>query len=84
MKPLPMSDFRATRFMLEASDFAVASGEHPGPTNLIQEDTWRSITSLPDDVSIQTSDQYGSQLEQMWEYWGIWGRVVLAVQALSS
>lgn len=83
MKPLPTSDFRATRFMLEASDFVVASGERARPADLIQEDTWRSITSLPDDVSIQTSDQYGSQLEQMWEYWGIWGRVVLAVQALT-
>lgn len=83
MKPLPMPDFRAARLMLEDSDFAVAPGKYPGPTNLIQEDTWKSITSLPDDVSIRTSGKYGLQLEQMWEYWGIWGRVVLAVQALS-
>ncbi len=84
MKPLPASDFRAKRLMLEGKDFAVASGRYPGPTNLIQEDTWKSIVALPDDVSIRTSDKYGSQLEQMWEYWGIWGRVVLGVQALSS
>lgn len=84
MKPLSTSDFRAKRLMLEDSDFAVASGKYPGPTNLIQEDTWKSIVSLPDDVSIRTLDKFGSQLEQMWEYWGIWGRVVLAVQALSS
>ncbi len=83
MKPLPASDFRAKRLMLEDSDFAVAPGKYLGPTNLIQEDTWKSITSLPDDVSIRTSDKYGSQLEEMWEYWGTWGRVVLAVQALS-
>jgi hypothetical protein len=83
MKPLPTSDFRAKRFMLEDSDFAESPGKYAGPTNLIQEDTWKSLTSLPDDVSIRTSDTYGSQLEQMWEYWGIWGRVVLAVQAFS-
>jgi hypothetical protein len=84
MKPLSASDFRAKRLMLEASDFEIAGGKYPGPTNLIQEDTWKSITSLPDDVSIRTSDKYGPQLEQMWEYWGFWGRVVLAVQALSN
>lgn len=82
MKSLPMSDFRAKRLMLDDTDFAVATGKYPGPTNLIQESTWKSITSLPDDVSIRTSDKYGSQLETMWEYWGIWTRVVLAIQAL--
>jgi hypothetical protein len=30
-----------------------------------------------------TSDQYGPQLEQMWEYWGIRDRAVLAIQELS-
>ncbi len=70
--------------MLEDSDFAIAPGIYPGPTNLIQKATWKSIISLPDDVSIRTSDQYGPQLEQLWEYWGIWGRVVLAVHELSS
>lgn len=84
MKPLPAPDFRAKRLMLEDSDFAVVSGKYQGPTNLIQEDTWNSIVSLPDDVSIRTSDQFGSQVEQMWEYWGMWGRVVGGVQALSS
>lgn len=83
MKPLPASDFRAKRLMLEESDFAMPAGKYPGPTNLIQKAAWNSIVSLPDDVSIRTSDQYGPQLEQMWEYWGIWGRVVLAVQELS-
>jgi len=69
--------------MLEDGDFAIAPGKYPGPTNLIQKATWKSIVSLPDDVSIRTSDRYGPQLEQMWEYWGIWGRAVLAIQELS-
>jgi len=84
MKILPASDFRAKRLILEDSDFVIAPGDYPGPTNLIQKATWKSIVSLPDDVSIRTSDRYGPQLEQLWTYWGIWGRVVLAVQELSS
>lgn len=83
MKPLKTSDFRARRYMLTKADFALASGKYSGPTNLIDKDTWKSIVSLPDDVSIRTSDKYGSQLQQMWEYWGIWNRVVGAIQTLS-
>ena len=70
--------------MLEDSDFAIAPGGYPGPTNLIHEAAWRSIVSLPDDVSIRTSDQYGPQLQQVCEYWSMWGRAVLAIQDLGS
>jgi hypothetical protein len=84
MKPLDASDFRARRFMLEKDDFALAPGEYTGPTNLIDEGTWKSIVVLPDDVSIRTSDKYGSQLHTMWEYWDMWTQVVGGVQALSS
>jgi hypothetical protein len=84
MKPLPSSDFRARRLMLDDDDFAVTSGRYAGPTNLIAASTWKTMVSLPDDVSIRTSDKYGPQLEQMWEYWGVWGRVVLALQDLTK
>lgn len=84
MKPLRKSDFRAKRLMLNDSDFALAPGKYAGPTNLIKKDTWESTVSLPDDVSIQTSDKYGPQLELMWDYWGLWTRVVHGVQALSK
>ncbi|GEM_PF-6258404 len=84
MKPLPDSDFRAKRYLLEKSDFAIASGEYEGPTHLIDKDTWESIVTLPDDVSIRTSDKYGPQLEQIWEFWSMWPRVVGGVQALSK
>jgi hypothetical protein len=82
MKPLSDSDFRARRQMLENDDFATTPGNYAGPTNLIEEATWKSIVALPDDVSIRTSDAYGSQLQTMWEYWGLWNRVVLGVQDL--
>ena len=70
--------------MLEKRDFGLATGKYPGPTNVIDEDTWKSIVGLPDDVSIRTSDEYGPQLREMWGHWGTWGRVVLGVRALSS
>jgi hypothetical protein len=84
MKPLDDADFRARRHMLEKDDFALASGEYSGPANLIDEDTWKSIVVLSDDVSIRTSDRYGSQLQQMWDYWDMWIRVVGGVQVHSS
>jgi hypothetical protein len=68
--------------MLEKGDFALASGDYPGPTNLVGESTWKSIVSLPDDVSIRTSDTYGTQIEQMWDYWSMWNRTVGGVQEL--
>ncbi len=84
MKPLPSSGFRARRYLLGKDDFAFASGEYAGPTDLIDKATWRSIVDLPDDVSIRTSDKYGSQLGQMWEFWRMWPRVVGGVQALTK
>ncbi len=82
MKPLQESDFRARRYLLEKNDFAVAAGEYEGPTNLIDKGTWESTVTLPDDVSIRTSDKYGPQLGQMWKFWGMWPRVVGGVQVL--
>lgn len=70
-KPLPSSGFRARRHLHEKEDFAMASGEYAGPTDLIDEGIWHSIVDSPDDVSIRTTDKYGPQLGQMWEYWGL-------------
>jgi len=84
MKALPSSDFRAMRYMLEDDDFASVSGEYPGPIDLIDKHTWKSIVALPDDVSIRTSDKYGPQLGQMWKFWGMWPRVVGGIQHLTK
>jgi hypothetical protein len=70
--------------MLEKKDFAVAPGKYQGATDLVDKGTWESIVVLSDDVSLRTTDRYGSQSAQMWDYWGVWGRVVLGVQALSK
>jgi hypothetical protein len=84
MKPLPDSDFRARRYLLDKDDFAEAPEEYAGPTDLIDEGTSQSIVTLPDDVGIRTSDKYGSQLGQMWKFWGMWTRVDGGVQALTK
>lgn len=68
--------------MLENTDFALAEGRYSGPVDLIPRATWRSIVGLPDDVSIRTSDRFGTEIEKLWDYWGISTRVVLGVQAL--
>lgn len=48
-------------------------------SSLIDEDTWKSIISLPDDVSLQTRDYYGAVLKKSWSAWGEW---ICLVQAL--
>jgi hypothetical protein len=84
MKPLDDADFRARRYLFEKKDFALAEGEYAGPTNLIDKSTWTSIVALPDDVSIRTSDKYGSQLEKIWDYWGMWVWLVRGIQSLTT
>src|SRR5208283_3299862 len=59
-KPLPSSDFRAIRIVLERDDFAYAPGPELPPSDLVDENTWRGITTLPDDVSIRASNHYGT------------------------
>ncbi len=74
-KPLPASDFRAIRRVLEPEDF-VFPGEELPPSDLIDEYTWHSIMTLPDDVSIRTSNHYGNLLERLHELSGAWMEAV--------
>jgi hypothetical protein len=69
-KPLPLEDFRAVRIVLEDDDFAIVP-EDPDrpPTDLIDCDTWNSIVTLPDDVSVRTSNDYGRLLQGMDRCW---------------
>lgn len=67
------SDFRATRRKLPPDAFALGPEEpDPAPQDPVEEQVWNSIVSLPDDVSIRTSDSHGSQLKAMHELWGSW------------
>src|SRR5690348_15781946 len=85
MKALPEEDFRSKRLMLEPSDFALGS-EEPDvpPSDLIDQGIWRSMTSLQDDVSIRTSDHYGSELKSLWELWSEWNCLSGALQKLAK
>ena len=64
-KPLPLSDFRAVRIILENDDFALVP-ENPDrpPLDLVGKETWNGIVTLPDDVSFRTSNDYGRVLRQ--------------------
>jgi hypothetical protein len=69
-KPMPLDDFRAVRIILENDDFGLApEGPDRPPQDLIDPETWNSIVTLPDDVSVQTSNDYGQLLRAMDRCW---------------
>jgi len=82
-KKLPLTDFRAVRWILETDDFALAGDDVP-PTDLIDRETWHKIMDLPDDVAITTSNHYGSQLKLLNDLWGDWIKAVGSVHELFS
>lgn len=85
MKPLDSKDFRSSRLVLEPDDFALGPSEpDPPPSDLIERDTWESMVSLPDDVSIRTSNEYGKVLKALWFYWGQWICLVGALRQGSA
>ncbi len=61
-KPLPLSDFRAVRHILEEHEYAYGGEEVP-PTDLVEPSVWDHITHLPDDIAIRISNHHGSQLK---------------------
>lgn len=69
-KPLPLDDFRAVRIVLENEDFALAP-ESPDDVHrdLVERDVWNSIVTLPDDVAVRTSNEYGPLLKEMDRCW---------------
>ena len=81
MNSLDANDFRAFRLMLEPDDFALGSDQpNEPPSDLIDKETWESMMSLPDDVSIRTSNEYGKTLKTLWFYWDQWNCLVGALQ----
>lgn len=62
--------------ILEPDDFVIFDGEEPPPSDLVDEDTWHGIMTLPDDVSIRTSNHHGELLGIMYELWGAWMEAV--------
>ena len=54
------------------SDFAYAPGRASRASDLIDKPSWQSITTLPDDVAIRTSNYHGTTLRQLDNLWGAW------------
>src|SRR5215475_6421597 len=69
---LSADDFRARRRYLPASAFALVTGPSGGTTDLIPEEQWHELMSLPTDVLLRTTDQHGSQLAQLNGLWSRW------------
>jgi hypothetical protein len=72
-KPLPITDFRAVRHVLQPHDFALGGDEDdPPPSDQIDPKIWARIMNLPDDVAIRTSDHNGTRLRLLYNLWGEW------------
>jgi hypothetical protein len=78
-----MLDFRSLREKLRPEDFADSDGiDHP-PSDPINPQTWRDLTSLADDVSLRTSDQFGTPLSELSALANGWIRVAVALQSMN-
>lgn len=80
-KTSKQDNFRRFRKKLPPEDFAIGpKGPDSHYPDLIDQGTWKSIVSLPDDVSLHTSENYGSVLKTSWSVWGEWINLVGALQ----
>jgi len=66
-------DFRFARKLLSPESFAYAEGPDLPPKDLIDVNVWNSIMNLPDDVSLRTSADHGTELRFMH---GLWGSII--------
>lgn len=71
-KALPLSDFRARRFILEEDDYGLIAEAEPEPYDVVDREIWRSIQTLPEEVSVITSDLHGSLLKRQYQTWSEW------------
>lgn len=71
-KFLPDEDFRARRRVLLQTDFAYAPKPESPPSDMIDEETWREIVTLPDDVAVRTSNFHGTTIKKLADLWSAW------------
>jgi hypothetical protein len=63
VKNVDLDDFRAIRRVLEPDDFVVTDGKpDPPSTDLIDQEAWDHITTLPGHVVITTTSYQGSKI----------------------
>ena len=84
-KKMDVTDFRAVRTVLEASDFADAPGPAERPVrDLIEEAAWDDIQTLPETVSVFTSSDHGTELSMLSDLWGCWVQALRTEDVLLS
>jgi hypothetical protein len=73
VEPVPLTDFRALRRILEPEDFALyAGGPNPPQEYLVDQGIWDHMMILPEDVSIVTSEWHGRQIDSMVQLYMLW------------
>lgn len=75
--------FRFRRYKLPLDSFLIHPECEAEPTDLIDAKTWGNITTLPDGVSIRTSDQHGTLFKNASQFTNHWIELILDVQALT-
>jgi len=76
-------DFRFKRYKLPPEAFLIGPESEPEPTDLIDAETWGAITTLPDDVSLRTSEHHGLLLRNANQLVSHWVGMVLDIQSLT-
>ena len=69
--PLPVTDFRAVRCVLDADDYAIG-GEEVSATDLIEPAIWHGLMDLPDDIAVTISSHHGKELELLYNLHSDW------------
>jgi hypothetical protein len=65
-RQLDPSDFRAIRQVLDTDEFALGSdSSDPAPPDLISQSAWAGIMTLPVDVAIRTTNDFGSKIAEL-------------------
>ena len=77
-----IDDFRTKRYKLPPEAFAIGPEKEPEPTDLVDEETWRNLVWLTDDVSLRTSEHHGTLLRQANQFLEHWIALVLDLQSL--
>jgi hypothetical protein len=73
VKTVDLNDFRAVRRILEPQDFALSDGKKDSPpTDLITEEAWHAVMTLPSDVAHRTTSHQGSRVELLHEVTSAW------------
>ena len=85
MNKLNPQDFRAHRLVLDPGDFALGDDQpDQEPTDMISQDVWEEITTLPGDVAIRTSSHQGTRIAHLHELQLGWLQAMPLTGALSE